>query len=204
LSSDDVGVRYGAARELVYWVDQQRVRDALIHVLQTDPSPFVRCGAVEGLANEKFVRYSPEAEATGRIREALRNAAMLDSNPVVRRAAERELFFLGDLGPGREPIDLDRAHLLTWTNYTGIEPMRQAIYLLDGEECGQGEAGFSNVLQKLAAMPSGATLVIYPDYSGQLTTGHPPRRWPYVPYRARLDELARRKEMVIVHRPAKP
>jgi hypothetical protein len=104
--------------------------------------------------------------------------------------------------PG-EAFDLDRAHFLTWTNYNGVERASEAIYILDGLECGRGEVGFMNMLERLKALPHGAVLIIYPDYS-DMTGGEPFRRKPYVGYRARLDELARRKEMVIVHRPAKP
>jgi hypothetical protein len=67
-------------------------------------------------------------------------------------------------------------------------PKGQVVYLVDGQELGQGDTGFDQLLRHLADLPQGRVLIIrYPFW---LTTGGGSFE-DLLPYKTRVDELQR-------------
>jgi hypothetical protein len=67
------------------------------------------------------------------------------------------------LYPSYPPVFFDR--YLTWKDYDGKNGRaEQAMFIWQGEEMGRGKDGLKNVVSKIAELPPGSRILVYPDY----------------------------------------
>jgi hypothetical protein len=74
---------------------------------------------------------------------------------------------------GKWVAKVGRSHMLTWDVYEGQGDPEKAVYFLDGERMGEGVAGLQSVRERIARLPRGEEMQIYPHFSGLRQAGRP-------------------------------
>lgn len=91
-------------------------------------------------------------------------------------AHRRKWHFRWRLG---EPQEEEYSHYLTWRNYDGTGDPASAVYVWDGREVGQGEAGLGAVTNRIRELPERTKILVYPFYRRKPDASGPMRVMPF-------------------------
>jgi hypothetical protein len=91
---------------------------------------------------------------------------------------------------------------ITWKNYVPpVDRAEDAIFIYNGEEMGQGEAGFLRVIEQLRDLHAGAGVLIYPQYYAWPGYTGPIRGAPIevMRFTDRLSEVAMEGDLTLIY-----
>ncbi len=117
-------------------------------------------------------------------------------NPPATRAPQYSLTHVNRAG---SPVKC--SNYFTWTGYHGRGRNEDAVFIWNGEVVGKGDEGAKAVLKKMAVLPLGASVLIFPSYTTdeEAAEGGEVRYMPF-DYRP-VHDIAEKRNLAIVISP---